>query len=153
MDIPKSAFPVEVLTLLPTQEVFLPVELVIGSYKQIKFDIRHDAGAYVALWQVQDWDCFVPYPLSSSMEFQAHCQRLKGFSELKKIYTLAQLSLTYNNELEYQLYEKLASSYQMYQVQGCGIGELQFTALIRKQPSATAAIIEEKVYLTVTTSM
>jgi hypothetical protein len=75
------------------------------------------------------------------------CNRLKGFNEIKKLYPLDLLGLAYSEDLEGTLYTKFLRSYSMYVVQGCGIGELQLAACVKK-----GMTMDEKVYLTVFTN-
>lgn len=142
-DLRKTTIP-DIPVLNPGQEVVFPVEIVLFNHasKQVKLDIRSDQGAYVGILTVNEWDLICPNIISTN-DFEACCQRLKGFGETLKTYTYDQLGITYSEDLENILFQKISREYNFYVVQGLGVGELLFAGVVRK------GYLEEKVYLTV----
>lgn len=113
--------------------------------KNLKVDIRTDQGAFVGLFQINEWDVMTPVEMTCS-DFEAMRDRYKGLREVVKSYPLATLSLQYSDELELLIMNRIRQDLLMFLVQGVGIGELMFAGSIKKE------MIEEKVLLTILTN-
>jgi hypothetical protein len=122
------------------QEVKLPMEVVLSGAagKSHRVDIRCDVGAYVGVFIPQAWDLLIPLAMTSS-EFENSAKRMMGLSENTKTLSLSSLKLSCLAEggigvggVEPELINRTMSLLNVYLVQGAGVGELMFSALLRK---------------------
>jgi hypothetical protein len=153
-DIKRTTNP-EIPVLTPLQETCVPMELVIPTTqtgKPIKLDIRNDQGVYAANYLVNDWDLLMIPPPNSSLllanEFEIIRNRLKGFNEVSRAYSIDILNLVLptdssREDYELEIIQRLQREVNMYVVQGVGVGEILFAAIYRK------GFVDEKVLLTI----
>lgn len=115
------------------------------SGKQMRVDIRSDAGTFAGMFAPDPWDVLMPSALSST-DFETLRRRLTGFNEVSRIYTLASLGVDAGPALETELTARVRRMMNVYLVQGPGLGELMFAASGRK------GMMEEKVLVTLISS-
>lgn len=133
-----------VLSVAPEYQIYELNCYSLTSGKQLRVDIRCDAGTYVGAYVPDAWDLLVPTNLSYA-DFDTARKRLTGFSEVVKSFPAMSLNLPSDGgSVEPILISRVKRMLNVFLVQGAGLGELMFAACARK------GMMEEKVLVTVT---
>lgn len=117
--------------------------------KQFKLDIRSDQGAYTAIFTLQDWDLIRPVMMTTS-DFEALRGRLKGFSEVTKVYTFDQLNLQTLSvdSMSEEIIRRIERDVHIHVVQG-GDSEEQQEIMLAGALRKNTAMVEEKVMISI----